>query len=101
VKDIALIRTLALMTSLALLSACPPPGGDDDDSATPPDTGPAPVVTGVALCEVPALANCEAPRFGVRFGITATDEDDNMNNERRYIQPQHLWRVGAGWQPRL
>ena len=80
ITPVRTLRTLAVMVSLVLLSACPPPGGDDDDSATPPDTGPAPVVTGVVLCEVPALANCEAPRFGVRFGITATDEDDNMNN---------------------
>ena len=66
------------LAAVLLLSACPPTV-DDDDSAVE-DTGPAPVVTGVELCEIPALAGCEAPDFGVRFAITATDEDDNMNN---------------------
>ena len=66
------------LAAVLLLSACPPTV-DDDDSAVE-DTGSAPVITGVELCEIPALANCEAPDFGVRFAITATDEDDDMNN---------------------
>ena len=66
---------------LALLTACPPPTGDDDDSSDPdPPVGDAPVITDVTLCEVPALTDCEEPRFGVRFQVTATDADDDMNN---------------------
>jgi len=66
---------------LVMLAACPPPGGaDDDDSTTPPDTGPAPVITNVMVCEDPDYLGCSEPAFAVRFAITATDEDDNMNN---------------------
>ena len=66
---------------VGLLAACPPPdGSDDDDSATPPDTGPAPVITDVLVCEDPDYPGCSEGAFAVRFAITATDEDDNMNN---------------------
>ena len=76
----SVLRVLLLLCGLLLLCACPPPLDDDDDSATPPDTGPSPVVTLVEVCEMPNLANCDEPRFGVSFAITATDDDDNMNN---------------------
>ena len=72
------LQLLVLLPVLLLLGC--PPVGDDDDSALPPETGPAPVITSVEVCELPAMTNCEEPNFGLRFAITATDEDDNMVN---------------------
>jgi hypothetical protein len=77
-----LLRTTFALGLIGLLAACPPPGGtDDDDSAMPPDTGPAPVIIDVLVCEDPDYPpGCPEGAFAVRFAITATDEDDNMNN---------------------
>lgn len=77
----SLASSLTSVGLIVLLAACPPSAGtDDDDSAPPVDTGSNPIITDVLVCEDPDYTGCTGSDFAVRFGITATDEDDDMNN---------------------
>ena len=75
-----LLLLLASLFFVAILAGCPP--GDDDDSATRPvDTGVAPVVTNVNVCErIANSPNCVEPGWEVEFQIWATDEDCDLDN---------------------
>lgn len=86
-------RFLPVLLCLPLLGC---PTGDDDDSATP-DTGDAPVITSVSMCEVSgSRAECfdnGGSGMDLAFDVQVTDVDGDLQNPQVFFrfEGQAVW----------